>query len=58
MNKEAFMILLTILTAIPILVICFYTFLNNTPFNYGLLIGCGIEYLAVAFTFLIEIFTD
>jgi len=58
MKKENFMILLTILTAIPILSLCFYTYLNNTPFTYGLLIGCGIEYLAVAFTFLVEIFTD
>jgi len=58
MKKEAFMVLLTILTAIPILVICFYTYLNNTTFNYGLLIGCGIEYFAIAITFLVEIFTD
>jgi len=58
MKKEAFMILLTILASIPILSLCFYTFLNNTPFTYGLLIGCGIEYLAVAITLFIEIFTD
>jgi len=58
MNKEAFMILLTILTAIPLLSVCFYSYFNNTPFYYGLLIGCGIEYLSVAFTLFVEIFTD
>ena len=58
MKKEAFIILLTILASIPALAIGFYTQLNPTLNNAMLLLGCGIEYLAIAITFFIDILTD
>jgi len=58
MKKENFIILLTILASIPALVISFYTYFNNTLLNDFLLLGCGIEYLAIAIVFFVDILTD
>jgi len=58
MKKEAFIILLTILASIPALIISFYTYFNNTLLNAMLLLGCGIEYLAIAIALFFDILTD
>ena len=58
MKKENFIILLTILASIPALVISFYTYFNNTLLNDFLLLGCGIEYLAIAIVFFVDTLTD
>jgi len=58
MKKETFIILLTILASIPALSIGFYTQLNPTLNNAMLLLGCGIEYLAIAITFFVDVLTD
>ena len=58
MKKQAFILLLVILASIPALVVAFYTQLNPTMNNAMLLLGCGIEYLAIAITCFIDVFTD